>query len=496
MQQAFLVTCLAACLLISPLSTANELSSALSPGAVEPVANPVRVSLLLEEHHVGLVVSSPLDHAYQVLSETSPPRLVVDISVASPRESPQHIPASDILLKGLRLLPLPGQGTRLVLDLAYPIPSWEELGWELQLDGSYQLTIRVNRRFVQQQEVLVAQGVKFGVQRRGELFGPVMVNFLTVAPREPLLNLRIGLGRGGTQGLETVSAIVRRLGALAGVNGTFFHTNGLPLGLLVDKGVLISPPVYDRTAFLILDDGSAGMDRAALRTRVMLPDGMLLVQGVNRQRKNDEVVIYNEAFGPVTPRSPAVCELVVRDGVVVKVAQGGTPLLPGTVVVAGEPTNRLKLVRAGQPVDVVWELSLLGNQVTLPGSRVHFALGAGPRLLANGQLQVTAEEERFRPDVAMGRAPRTALGVTADGGLLLVTVDGRQGNLAVGMTLEELARLMLELGAKEAMNLDGGGSTTMVVQGRVVNTPSAGTERAVGNALLVILEDPEWQDPE
>lgn len=455
------------------------------------IAPLTQVQLLLEELRVGLRVVAPAELAYSFHSEVAPPRVVVDIPQAGPGSVLPVITAKDVAIKGLRSLSVPEQGVRVVLDLNYPVPDWRDSGWELLPGGLYQLTVVAKRHFVQQQEFPVARGAQLVLQRRGELYGPVVVNVLAVLPLEGALQVGIGLARGRSEGLEPVSAIARRSGALAGVNGTFFHTTGLPLGLVVDGGLLVSYPVYDRTAFIILDDGSAGMDRAALRVRLHLPDATLPVQGINRQRKKGEIIVYNQAFGLTTPKTQPVRELIVRDGVVVAVGQGGSPLRPGTVVVAGDPDSRLKSVEAGQPVDVLWELALLGNQVTVPGGRVRLALGAGPRLVEKGEVRVTSAEEQFRPDVAQGRAPRTALGLTAEGSLLLVTVSGRQENLTVGMTLEELAHLMLELGAVEAMNLDGGGSTTMVVRNRVVNMPSEGTERAVSNSVLVWAPAPD-----
>jgi len=88
--------------------------------------------------------------------------------------------------------------------------------------------------------------------------------------------------------------------------------------------------------------------------------------------------------------------------------------------------------------------------------------------------------------VAAGRAPRTAIGITADHRLFLVTVDGRQPHHSIGMTLWELAQFMVQLGCQEAVNLDGGGSTTFVVRGRVVNRPSDGRERPISNIIAVI----------
>ena len=116
---------------------------------------------------------------------------------------------------------------------------------------------------------------------------------------------------------------------------------------------------------------------------------------------------------------------------------------------------------------------------------IEWAIGGGPRLLREGQIEITGREERFLPDVLVGRAPRTAVGITASGEVLLVVADGRRAQESVGLTLEELARLMRDLGAVEAMNLDGGGSTTLVVDGMLLNNPSDGRERSVASALLV-----------
>ena len=86
-------------------------------------------------------------------------------------------------------------------------------------------------------------------------------------------------------------------------------------------------------------------------------------------------------------------------------------------------------------------------------------------------------------------APRTAVGILRDGSYMLVTIDGHRPGYSVGATLTELGNTMKGLGVVEAMNLDGGGSTTMWVKGRVANRPSDGFERSVSNALLVLPRD-------
>lgn len=125
-----------------------------------------------------------------------------------------------------------------------------------------------------------------------------------------------------------------------------------------------------------------------------------------------------------------------------------------------------------------------GTASIVPATRhqqlpVIHAVGGGPTLLAGGKLALSGW-----PSSMGGRAPRTAAGLTRDGKVLLLTIDGRS-NGSVGATIREEARYIAALGAREAINLDGGGSSTMVVKGRVINRPSDGYERPVSNALMV-----------
>ena len=107
------------------------------------------------------------------------------------------------------------------------------------------------------------------------------------------------------------------------------------------------------------------------------------------------------------------------------------------------------------------------------------AIGGGPTLLSNGKMSLAGWPRNMG-----GRAPRTAAGLTWDGKVLMVTIDGRS-RASAGATIREEARYLAALGARDAINLDGGGSSTMVVHGRVVNRPSDGSERAVSNGLMV-----------
>lgn len=116
------------------------------------------------------------------------------------------------------------------------------------------------------------------------------------------------------------------------------------------------------------------------------------------------------------------------------------------------------------------------------------AVGAGPMLLRNGRLSITADEEGFAATSIPAVHPRTAAGVTEDGRLILLVVDGRQ-DASRGVDLPQLAALLQSAGAVDGLNLDGGGSSTMVVRNLLLNRPTGGTyQREVMSAVVVDCE--------
>lgn len=122
------------------------------------------------------------------------------------------------------------------------------------------------------------------------------------------------------------------------------------------------------------------------------------------------------------------------------------------------------------------------------------AIGGGPMLLKDGKN--VAETNYWKEVLHSGGTaglsyqPRTAIGYTADGKIVLIVCDGREMNGSWGYTLPELADLLKSLGVVWAINLDGGGSSTMVGrEGRVLNSPSDGTERRVPTAVVISLEE-------
>lgn len=113
------------------------------------------------------------------------------------------------------------------------------------------------------------------------------------------------------------------------------------------------------------------------------------------------------------------------------------------------------------------------------------AIGGGPLLIRNGQINLNYEPELFQTDITTSKAPRTAIGITADSILINMVVDGRQTH-SVGVTLQTLANMLSELGCTDAINLDGGGSSAMFADGKLINKPSDGTQRAVPTAVTLV----------
>ena len=137
------------------------------------------------------------------------------------------------------------------------------------------------------------------------------------------------------------------------------------------------------------------------------------------------------------------------------------------------PESGFLLVARGKSAENLSQIQSATWKVVLDSpetDRFSQILGAGPRLIENSLVKTTEIEETFRPDV-IARGPRTAIGFDRDRNWLFLVADGRQA-ASVGLTIPETAQLFQSLGAVEAMNLDGGSSTQLVINGELVNTPS------------------------
>lgn len=328
------------------------------------------------------------------------------------------------------------------------------------------------------------QGVIHYQVRRQTPAGPMAINVLLADPQQVTIKSLVAKRPDGGFGRARASAIAKGFGALAAINGSFFNfKNNEPTGLLVLDGQIVSSQQLNRSVFGIRYDGTAFIDDARVKAAVLLDDGReLTVHRVNHVAPRDQMTLYTPHFGKSThtPIQPDRYEAAIdANGVVVAAANGDVPIPPGGYVISSQGKSYPWLVDTLRP----GVRALVYTRLTGEWEGVRYAVGGGPTIVRNGRVFVNAKQERFGGAIATGRSPRTAIGYTREGYTLMVTVDGRQPKHSVGCTLYELARLMVELGAVEAINLDGGGSSTMVVKGKLVNKVSAGEERYISNVI-------------
>lgn len=346
----------------------------------------------------------------------------------------------------------------------------------------------------------IAPGVEHIEIRRGDFAATAgadrwFINVLILDPR--LSRLDSALAMDEIAGAETTSSLADRHGALAAVNGGYFRTTGIyrgePVGMYQTAGKILSEPSGPRMEMAVSNaDGITRVACAEIEVRISVTatDGARrTIDGVNRPRGENELVLFTPEFHRTTLTPGGGLEAAVRAGRIAGVTDGlGSLLIPedGWVLSASGTARDWALGRLepGQAIKLE-----TGTEAVPPlPFEPDWIVGAGPLLLRDGTAlgAEQADTEGFARDFSRSRHPRTALGVRKDGTIILVTVDGRQPQVSVGMTIPELAVLMAEWGCREAINLDGGGSTTMIAGRKVVNHPSdAAGERAVSDAILV-----------
>jgi len=351
--------------------------------------------------------------------------------------------------------------------------------------------------------------------------GPWAINVVRVDLRQPGMEIRAARAHDQLKGRERVSDMVRRANAsgrhvVAAVNADFFNLESgeNENNQVIDgewwKGLKVTDSPYDTWDNAHIQFGIDGAGRP-LMDRLIL-DGKAWDRGVmttiitvnsNPTGRYEGTALYTSRFGATTPRDTArrTVEATLsaagrRGDTLLFVRRGasstssGSAIPDGGAVLAAYGTglraDEVKAMADGDTVRI-----LLATRPRIPrGDTPLMLIGGWPRILRDGEVVAgeSATDEGTLSRNAEQRHPRTAVGFSRDSSsLLLVTVDGRSENSG-GMTLVELAGVMRELGAWQAMNFDGGGSTTMVVGDKVVNRPSDKEgEREVGNALLVVV---------
>ena len=352
----------------------------------------------------------------------------------------------------------------------------------------------------------LARGVTHRFEAKAE--GPLTINTLEFDPKDPRLRLESEKGHAKMGGREPVGAMMERIATedlrpIAGINGDFYGGGGEPVHMFVDEGTIWRGPWTQRseegtkTRPVVAVDAAGNSFVGTPRFTANLRGGageVLLIDKINFHDNASLATAYTWAKGERTAairenQSQIVLELATPEWL---------PNSPATVTVKtvdqgpdAALTKTTVVIHADNPIPN-WiaadaKLTLDARFEGLPG-KVTAVMGGLPRLIDNG----VKDPKRFGAEDAAGATfvtdlhPRTGVGRKPDGTLVFVTVDGRQPRRSRGIDLIDFADYFESIGCTDAVNLDGGGSTTMVTRGEVVNFPSdPGGSRSVSNALIL-----------
>jgi hypothetical protein len=326
---------------------------------------------------------------------------------------------------------------------------------------------------------------------------PLLRIFVLTADISRRLTTDVALAGSSLPARATTSDIAKRNGAIAAVNGDFSSVAGAPINTFQQDGQFVRVSSSPGVLFSVSKDEQT--------VTIGRPEPLVTATDSNGRtwtvdRWNDgplgvgEIGAYTPFGGTLWPPPGATCSarllptatfaptangLGFQQSFTVEQRGCFQSVLPatGAVVLSALPASdealQILSLQAGSAVTLEWTLGL---------TNVWDVMGGSPILVTNGARVVGTCTTSF----CSSRNPRTGVGVTADGKILMVVVDGRQAGWSVGVSLPKFAAIFRNLGAVSALNLDGGGSSTMVVRGDVVNRPSSGHERSVSTALMVL----------
>lgn len=327
------------------------------------------------------------------------------------------------------------------------------------------------------------------------------INVLRIDLDDEYTDIKALFSKDGISKRDTVSNMMDSSNVVGAINGDFFSTisgTSFPLGAVIDNGEIISSPIdinYKLPVFSIDYQKNPTMSYWDWTIKAITPNGEeIILSAINKEsQSHEEIIAYDKNWGTQSIGNKVfndLIEIVIIDDYVSEIRIGQPPISfpEDGYIITGRGAVREKLLnnfKIGDKVD-------LQINTSFDYQNLKAAIGGGSFLLKDG------EKTSFNINIT-GNHPRTALGITQDKKqLIMVTVDGRDTSFK-GVSQTVLADIMLELGAYDAINLDGGGSTTMAIKPTsvdspiVVNKPSDGSERRIVNGIGVISNAPKGE---
>lgn len=331
------------------------------------------------------------------------------------------------------------------------------------------------------------------------------IHILEIDPGAPSIRIQPVLSHDLIYGFELLSEMAARKKAYAAINGGFFREFGLPSGMVVINGELFSKSTGQYPVFVIRDgkaelreinsevsvefhrstqtgkteDGSVAQTS---RTEGNSAEGILPVDNINFPAKGTQTVVYTPVYGRKNRAQAKNITATVENGTITRIADyTGEAAIPdnGMLISFFDIQKYIGIelpIRVGDSVRLV-------HQPNMTGDVQAYECGSW---LVRDNAAVVKDKDAW-VGVLTNRDPRTAVGIKEDGTVILLVVDGRQPGYSAGFTGKELAEYLIYCGARDAAMLDGGASTEMLVEGRLVSRPShKGEERPLAGGILIL----------
>lgn len=319
--------------------------------------------------------------------------------------------------------------------------------------------------------------------------GQVIVNVIEVdlsnkdfLPRTSLIN------KNNIKERESLYNIASSYMAYAGINANYFDVEaGNPLGLLVIDGEWLTGPIFNRVAVGFTASNNILIDQVKLTGNVKVYRGFFLknifakflVSHLNVPlHLLDGIGLFTSIWGDkfYIPKGKIAVE--IKNGFVKHIVKDEAFIPKDGCILVGDSNSVLRYLTPGDYMEIRW--------LTVPDwTSVKEAVSGGPYLLKDGNIYIDEANQKLDFSKKGKYASRTAIGVGKNRNLFLVTADSGKRKEYSGLTLMQLAVLLKSIGLRDAINLDGGNSSTMYLDGKIINTPSGKEERKISSSLLI-----------
>lgn len=307
--------------------------------------------------------------------------------------------------------------------------------------------------------------------------------------------------------LEKTSSIAEKHQAFAAINGGFFRMHGPYAG--TSSGVLrimnewLSSPRRNRGAIGWKDTGKTVLiDRVGLHVTLSCNDQIFPIDGINQPRLLGQAILYTSKMGNSTQTDPGGLEISIdQEGFIYAFNHSGNTAIPKKGwVYSIDPSASIDFPESflGAKTSLFFSpFSLYEPELSPLWDEMEYIVGGTPVLISKGLIVQDFNVERVLTSFLEKKHARTAVGIKPNGNWVFVVVDGKRPLYSIGMTMDELAQFMHSLGCQYALNLDGGGSSTLYIGDKLRNAPCGDDddgsyptlgERKVSDAILIFLK--------